>query len=42
MYTHLEAVSPGGSLNEVYVGPDLQVIQTKELRKETVTVEPII
>ena len=36
MYTHLEAVSPRGSLNEVYVGPNWQVIQTKELRKETV------
>ena len=36
MYTHLEAVSPRGSLNKVYVGPNWQVIQTKELRKETV------
>ena len=36
MYTHLEAVSPGGGLNEVYVGPYWQVIQTKKLRKETV------
>jgi len=38
MYTHLEAVSPRGSLNKVYVGPNWQVIQTKELRKETVEV----
>ena len=37
MYMHLEAVSLGGSLNEVYVGPDLHVIQTKELRKETMS-----
>lgn len=36
MYTHLEAVSPGGGLNEVYVGSYRQVIQTKKLRKETV------